>query len=119
MIFEYSVQKTFNESIDIVDIGNTALRCTNNKHDVYYIIIKTLFGKTSIIKFGPICSDLEVLLQDFSVNYKKVDYKETIICNEISKFINDFRKEIITIEEVTDYEAWLDFPEVQQYFEKL
>ena len=25
MIFEYSVQKTFNESIDVVDIGNTAL----------------------------------------------------------------------------------------------
>ena len=26
MIFEYSVQKTFNETIDVLDIGNTALK---------------------------------------------------------------------------------------------
>jgi hypothetical protein len=29
MIFEYSIQKTFNRAIDVVDIGNMALSCTN------------------------------------------------------------------------------------------
>lgn len=119
MIFEFSVQKTFAESIDIVDIGNTALRCTNNMLDNYYIIIKTIMGKTSILKFGPICPDLEVLLNDFSVSYKKFDYKETTISKEINKFINDFKKEINKIEEITEYEAWQDFPVVQQWFENL
>jgi len=119
MIFEFSVQRTFNESIDVVDIGNTALRCTNNQLDNYYIIIKTVLGKTSILKFGPICPDLETLLNDFSVSYKKIDYKEPVICREIDKFINDFKKDIKTVEEITDYEAWKDFPPIQQWFENV
>lgn len=119
MIFEFAVQRTFNESIDVVDIGNTALRCTNHRLDMYYIIIKTVLGKTSIIKFGPIYPDAEILLDDFSVAYKKIDYKESTICREIDRFINDFKKEINTVEEVTDYEAWQDFPAVQQLFENI
>lgn len=119
MIFEYSVQKTFSESIDVVDMGNTALRCTNKFMDDYYIIVKTIMGKTSILKFGPVCSDIEALINDFSVTYKKLDYKENAIYKEIEKFINDFKKEIDKIEEITEYEAWQAFPAVQQYFENV
>ena len=119
MIFEYSVQKTFNESIDVVDIGNTALRCHGSKLDFYYIIIKTIMGKTSILKFGPVMPDLDVLFNDFSVSYKKIDYKETAISKEVDKFINDFRKEITLVEEITEYEAWLDFPAIQACFENV
>jgi hypothetical protein len=117
MIFEYSVQKTFNEAIDVVDIGNTALRCTGRKLDNYYIILKTIMGKTSILSFGPVYPELDCLCNDFSVTYKKIDYKEAAISKEITKFINDFRKDITVVEEVTEYEAWNDFPAIQQYFE--
>ena len=117
MIFEYSVQKTFNESIDVTDIGNTALRCHGSKLDFYYIILKTVMGKTSIIKFGPVMPDIEVLFNDFSVSYKKIDYKENLIEKEVDKFINDYKKEITLIEEITEYEAWQDFPNIQQQFE--
>jgi hypothetical protein len=119
MIFEYSVQKTFNESIDVVDIGNTALKCTGSKLDEYYIILKTVMGKTSIMKFGPIVPDVEVLLNDFTVSYKKIDYKENLISNEVNKFINDYKKEITKVEEITEYDAWLDFPPIQQWFENI
>lgn len=119
MIFEFSVQRTFNQSIDVVDMGNTALRCTNSKMDNYYLIVKTIMGKTHFIKFGPVCPDIEVLLEDFSVSYKKVDYKESVIFREIDKFINDFKKEIDNIEEITEYEAWQDFPEIQRCFESI
>lgn len=117
MIFEYSAQRTFTDSIDVVDIGNTALKCTNVKLDDYYIILKTVMGKTSIIKFGPVCPDIEVLINDFAVSYKKLDYREPSIKKEIDKFINDFRKEINSIVEITEYEAWQAFPAIQQYFE--
>ena len=117
MVFEYSVQKTFNETIDVVDIGNTALRCTGKKLDEYYIILKTVMGKVSILKFGPVYPDIEVLQNDFSVSYKKMDYKEMAIYKEVDKFINDFRKEIAAVEEITEYEAWQAFPAVQQQFE--
>lgn len=117
MIFEFSVQKTFNESIDIVDMGNTALRCINKKLENYYLITKTIMGKTNIIKFGPVCPDVEMLLNDFSVSYKKIDYKENVLFKEIDKFINDYKKEVDTIEEITEYEAWEDFPIIKQLFE--
>lgn len=117
MIFEFSVQKTFNQSIDVVNVGNTALRCVNKQMDSFYIITKTVYGKTSILKFGPVCPDIDVLLNDFVVSYKKIDYKEAALFKEIDKFLNDFKKEIDTVEEVTDFEAWEDFPQIKQYFE--
>lgn len=119
MIFEFSIQKTFNESIDIVDIGNTAIRCTNKLMDIYYLITKTVMGKVHIIKFGPVCPDVGQLLDEFSVQYKKIDYKEIAIHKEIDKFINDYKKEIETVEEVTEYEAWQDFPAVQSQYENV
>ena len=119
MIFEYSVQRTFNETIDVVDIGNTALRCFGKKLDIYYIILKTVMGKTSILKFGPIMPDIDVLFNDFSVTYKKIDYKENLIQREVDKFINDYKKEVTKVEEITEYEAWQDFPPVKEWFENI
>jgi hypothetical protein len=117
MVFEYSVQRTFNESIDVVDIGNTALRCHGAKLDFYYIILKTIMGKTHILKFGPVMPDVDMLFNDFSVVYKKIDYKENLISTEVNKFINDYKKEITLVEEITEYDAWLDFPHIQHQFE--
>ena len=119
MIVEYSIQKTFTEMIDIVDAGNTALRCTNAEMCNYYIILKTVMGKTHILKFGPVCPDLDLLIGDFEVEYKKMDYKETKIEKEIDKFINDFKKEITSVEEITEYEAWQDFPEIARCVENV
>ena len=39
------------------------------------------------------------------------------VAKEIDKFINDFKKEIDTIEEITDFEAWQAFPAVKECFE--
>ena len=100
-------------------MGNTALRCTNSKMDDYYLIVKTVMGKTHFIKFGPVCPDIDCLLEDFAVSYKKIDYKEMTIFREIDKFINDFKKEIDKIEEITEYEAWQAFPAVQELFENV
>jgi hypothetical protein len=119
MIFEYSVQKTFNETIDVVDIGNTALRCRGKKLDFYYIILKTVMGKTSILKFGPVMPDIDILFNDFTVSYKKIDYKENLIEKEVDKFINDYKKEITLVEEVTEYEAWQDFPNIHDQFDNV
>ena len=117
MIFNYDPQMMFTQSIDVVDIGNMTLRCTNDHQEEYYITTTTVMGKTAILKIGPIMSDLPMLLNDFTVYYKKVDYKESLLFKEIDKFLNDFKKEIDTVEEVTEFEAWEDFPKIKQYFE--
>ena len=63
--------------------------------------------------------DLEVLFNDFAVAYKKIDYKENLINREVDKFINDYKKEITKVEEITEYEAWQAFPNIQQQFENV
>ena len=121
MLFEYSVTKTFTEAIDVIDAGNCALRCVGGCSGEldYYIIVKTVMGKTHIIKYGPICPDLPLLMEDFNVSYSKSDYKEKTIFKEIDKFINDFRKGITSVEEITEYEAWQNFPKIKNLFDNV
>lgn len=118
MLFEYSATRTFNETIDLVDIGNTAIRCIAGIYD-YYMIIKTVYGKTSILTFGPTNPDFEELAEDFSVSYKKMDYKENKICKEITKYINNPYSEIERVEEIPEFEAWVNFPKIKELFENL
>ena len=94
MTFEYSVQKTFNESLDVVDAGNCALKCSGGKLGAYnyYVIVKTIMGKTHMIKYGPVIPDIPMLVENFNVTYNKNDYKESFIFKEIDKFINECMK---------------------------
>lgn len=119
MVFEFSAQRTFLESIDIIDIGNTALRCSDQNMNEFYLITKTVFGKTAILKFGGVCPDIDALLDDFTVSYKKIDYRENKISSEISKFINDPKRSITSVEEITEYELWHAFPQIQQLYNNL
>lgn len=93
-IFDFDSQKTFAQSIELEDIGNCALRCTNPAFEDYYIITQTSMGKTYILKFGPLVADLTELNEDFNLSYKKIDYKETIITKEINLLLNDTKKKI-------------------------
>ena len=79
MLIEFDEQTMFTQSINITDIGLVALKCTNNSGDTYYIAVQTAFGKTTIIKFGPVLEDIDTLLDEFNLSYKKIDYKETLI----------------------------------------
>lgn len=116
MIFEYSIQKTFNRAIDVVDIGNMALSCTNAEGASWYLITKTIMGKTSILTFGPVMQDLPILINGFKVEYEKIDYKEPKICSKVDKFINDFKKEVDIVEEISEQEAFEVFPEIVELF---
>ena len=116
MIFNYDPQMMFTQSIDVVDIGNMTLRCSNASGVEFYLITTTLLGKTSILKIGPIMPDLPMLLKDFTVSYKKVDYKEATICKEVSRYIQDTKKEITNVEEIVEEELWEIFPDIITLF---
>lgn len=115
-LVNFDLQKTYAQTIEVEDIGNCAIRSTNAGFEDYYIVIQTVMGKTSILTFGPILADVSIIQEDFNLNFKKIDYKEKNINNEINKFINDTRKaikqaEVISIEEalqtIPTYEAFI------------
>lgn len=118
MLIDYSVTRTFNETIDVVDIGNTCLRCTSDEGDEYYIITRTLAGKFHMISFGPVI-DADILCNSFNFNYTKIDYKEKKIFKAISNFINDPYKSISNVEEITEYEGLQQLPNIQEAFGNL
>lgn len=115
-LVNFDLQKTYAQTIEVEDIGNCAIRSTNADFEDYYIVIQTVMGKTSILTFGPILADVSIIQEDFNLSFKKIDYKEKNINNEINKFINDARKvikqaEVVSVEEalqaIPTYEAFI------------
>jgi len=99
-IFDFDPKKVFAQSIEVEDIGNCALRCTNPDFEDYYVAAQTVDGKTFILKFGPIIADLDSIDKEFNLSYKKIDYKEKIIEREINLLINDGKKGINQVEKI-------------------
>ena len=120
MIFNYNQQKVFMSSLEVEDPGNTALRIENVEGFDYYIIIKTIMGKTSIFKFGPIMSDVDLFINGFSSSYVKMNYKEKTINKAISQFINDPYKGMISnIEVLTHDDVINTFPNIRECFKNI
>lgn len=116
MVVEYKQEEVFTKSIDVVDVGNSAIRCTANNFSEYYILTKTSFGKTYIMRYGPIIPDQACFNDFFSLIYKKIDFKENKIKNEISSLLNDSKIEIVEAEEIPIEEAMLDFPNIAELY---
>jgi hypothetical protein len=119
MIFEYDQQPVFMQNIDIMDIGNVALRCSNIKLRDYYIVVKTYLGKTALISYGPVVSDVNALVDNMSLTFKKFDYKELTIEREIEKIINDGRSAINNVEIISEAEALAHLPSAQSFINSL
>lgn len=119
MIFEYDQQPIFMKNIQVEDIGNVALRCTNEKGKEYYIIVKTYLGKTALLKFGPVYSDINVLVENMDLSFKKFDFKEYTIEREIDKFINDSKAVINTVELISENEALATMPTAESFLNSL
>lgn len=106
MILEYNEQTSYTKSISVNDIGNFALRCISDTSAVeYYYIVKTDFGKTAIVKIGPLLVDAKVALPGYSVVYTQIDYKESRIERDATGFINDPKKAITEVTEISIEEA--------------
>lgn len=120
MIFEYAGHKTFMGAIDVVDIGNMCIRCSQDNGEAeWYLITKTVMGKVSVITFGPVLPEVPTLLDGFSVNYQNIDYKEKLICKAVSAYINDPKKNISEVEELPEIAAWKEFPDIAQLFNEV
>lgn len=120
MIIDYAPDRVFTQSLDIVDAGNACVRCIDKEGVEYYIITKTIMGRTHVLKFGPIMPDMEdYLLNTFSVVYNYVEYKENKIEKEFKMFINDVKKEITEAVCVEPEEALPLIPNVAQLWENI
>ena len=119
MIFEYDQQPVFMQNIQIEDLGNFALRCSTEKSQEYYIVVKTYLGKTALLKFGPVYPDITCLVENMELSFKKFDYKENTIEREVSKYINDGRAGINKVVLIQEYEALAMMPTAESFLNSL
>jgi hypothetical protein len=115
MIYDYSGTKTFTASLVVDDPGNCAI-CANGYYPVgkgiklpgdYYMIVRTIDGMTTILKWGAV-TELTELVSGYSLEVKQFKYKEASIHREIQLFLNDGQKfiyeaNVIEIEEALKF----------------
>ena len=122
MIVEYNATRTFTDALTLNDPGNCAIRGEGSFKDGkitlegdYYLIIRTVMGKTTFIKWGPLIPDLETLPNTFKLEIKTSPYKEATVAREIQSFINDGFKDIQKAEEILVEEALEFLPQENNY----
>lgn len=119
MIFEFDQQPVFMQNIQVQDIGNVAMRCTNEKQQEYYLVTKTYLGKTAFLKFGPVYGGVEALVDNMELVFKKFDYKESTIVKEINKCLNDGRNGITKVELISEWSALSNMPTPESFTNSL
>ena len=114
MIYDYSGTKTFTASLVVDDPGNCAI-CANGYYPVgkgvklpgnYYMIVRTIDGVTTILKWGAV-TELTELVSGYSLDVKQFKYKEASIHREIQLCLNDGQKFIYEAN-VIDIDAALE-----------
>ncbi len=112
MIYDYSGTKTFTASLAVDEPGNCAI-CASGYYQAgkgiklpgdYYMIVRTIDGMTTILKWGAV-TDLTELASGFSLDVKQFKYKEAAIHREIQLFLNDGQKFIYSARVITIDEA--------------
>lgn len=119
MLIDYNEQSVFTKSIDIVDEGNFTVRATDDEGNEYYMIVKTVMGMTTMIKFGPTMPDAKLMMADFNLSCKKIKFSDKKIAAELNGMLNSPKACIIEAEEITEYEAYESVPDLQETLEEM
>lgn len=114
--FDYDKELVAHSSIDIEDIGNCALLGYNDNYFEFGMIIKTTMGKTQIFSFGPFVPDTDMLPDEISCNYQKIDYNEKKIIGIINLWLNDKKKKLTQVKNVDIQECSNAYKNIIEYF---
>ena len=122
MLYDYSGTRTFTATLEVDDPGNCAI-LANGYYPVgkgiklpgdYYMIVRTVDGMTTILKWGAV-TDLTELVSGYSLDVKVFKYKEASIHREIQLFLNDGQKFIYDAKVIDKEEALKYTPKDYNY----
>ena len=104
MTFEYFFVAKCNGELEIDDISNCAIVARNDIGNEYYLLIKTIYGETTILEYGPAQPDFMNIPDYVNINYRKFSFDQNKISSIIEKFINNPRNIITQVTlESTNY----------------
>lgn len=93
--FEFANEWKPTNSIDIDNIGNFCLEAIDEEDGFYYyLMVKTTLGTSTIISYGPVVPDVELLPDNYNINFQRLQFNDKKMNIWISKWLNDRMKKI-------------------------
>lgn len=115
----FNSQSEYQSNLIIEDIGNCSIEAWNELEYLYYIIIKTIRGKSYIAEWGPIIEDEENFIDGYKSSFKIMEFNDKRINSELWSFLNDRSKKIVNARELEVNEALDAFKDLKLYMEGL
>lgn len=117
MKFNYQMEAQNN--LDIDSISNCCIRAKNDLEYYYYLIIRTIAGKTYFAEYGPILDDEDRLPSGFTTKLSIFEFNDKKVSALINGFLNDKAKKITDASVIEIQEALNNFKNLKDYMEKL
>lgn len=101
--YEYMRVISSLDTIAVPDIGNCILQERNDLGLTWYLYIRTVIGRTTIIEMGPFI-DTEIFETGFSIKKKTVEFREKIVDSTLKRFIEDPKRDVTQVQIIDNEE---------------
>lgn len=98
--FGYNSETVYSKELDIDELGQVCLEAIDSEAMCYYLIIRTSLGQSSIVEYGPLVPDVELLPDITEVKFQRIDFNELRIKKIIKTFLQPRNKGKNKIEDV-------------------
>lgn len=87
---EYGFNPThqYGDYLELEDNMNFAIKAIDSESLIYYLIIFTEAGNSTILEYGPLSFDEDIVPEDSTIRYRRIETTD----DDIDKIINDFLK---------------------------
>lgn len=103
---EFANEWKATNSIDIDELGNFYLEAINEDEGFYYyLMVKSTLGTSSIMWYGPIVPDVQLLPPGYSTHLERMQFNDKKMNLWLNKWIND-RMKGITAAYLTDQKTF-------------
>ena len=117
--FKFNNEYVAQSLIELDNIGDFCLEAINEDDLLYYyLMIKTVMGKSEIVSFGPIIPDMEELPSGYTCSYENIDYSDKRIFIYINKWLNDRGKKITSAKQISVKEFYDNIPDIKDCIQK-
>lgn len=113
--YEFEAQN----KLDLESISNCCIRASNELEYYFYLIVKTIAGKTYFAEYGPILENSDKLPSGFISALVIIEYNEKKVLKMINDFLNDKSKKVIEASVIEIDEALNNFKNLKDFMEGL
>lgn len=113
--FQYLYTQQATGVFEVEDLGNFALSCTNDLYHEYILLVKTMYGVTKVVSYGPNLIDQDTLNDSVDLKYQQFDFNSYKIQTLVDRFVNEARRAISQVTVIEQAEAINRIKDVTKY----